>query len=90
MNIDVLQIAIDLLKMSKNKGYWLMLQNCHLLLRFTRELEKLLESTGKPSDSFRLWLTTEPTPDFPIGVLQQSLKGSYNKILLRFIFYRIK
>ncbi|CAK9806047.1 Dynein axonemal heavy chain 10 [Anthophora plagiata] len=66
--------AIELLEIAVTRGQWLMLQNCHLLLSFTRELEKLLENVGKPHPDFRLWLTTDPTPNFPIGILQQSLK----------------
>lgn len=52
-----------------------MLQNCHLLLSFTKDLEKIVENIGEPHPDFRLWLTTESTPNFPIGILQQSLKG---------------
>lgn len=39
-----------------------------------RQLEKLLENVTKPHPEFRLWLTTDPTADFPIGILQRSLK----------------
>ncbi|CAL7939586.1 unnamed protein product [Xylocopa violacea] len=66
--------AIELLEIAVSRGQWLMLQNCHLLLSFTKELEKLLENVGKSHPDFRLWLTTDPTPNFPIGILQQSLK----------------
>ncbi|KAF3425259.1 hypothetical protein E2986_13407 [Frieseomelitta varia] len=66
--------AIELLETAVSRGQWLMYQNCHLLLSFTRVLEKLLEDVGKPHPDFRLWLTTDPTPTFPIGILQQSLK----------------
>ncbi|XP_012151823.2 dynein heavy chain at 89D [Megachile rotundata] len=66
--------AVELLEIAVNRGQWLMFQNCHLLLSFTRELEKLLENVEKPHPDFRLWLTTDPTPNFPIGMLQQSLK----------------
>lgn len=52
-----------------------MLQNCHLLLHFIKELENRLDNLEKPHPDFRLWLTTDPTPNFPIGILQQSLKG---------------
>ena len=69
------QAAANLLEISVEKGYWLMLQNCHLLIRFVREFEKMLEKMGKPHPDFRLWMTTDPTPDFPIGILQSSLKG---------------
>lgn len=51
-----------------------MLQNCHLLVRWLKTLEKHLEKLNKPHPDFRLWLTTEPTNEFPIGILQRSLK----------------
>lgn len=57
-----------------SRGYWLMLQNCHLLVKWLLELEKHLDKLAKPHPDFRLWLTTEPTPKFPIGILQRSLK----------------
>lgn len=57
-----------------SRGLWLMLQNCHLLTKWLKELEKHLEKLNKPHPDFRLWLTTEPTGAFPIGILQRSLK----------------
>ena len=51
-----------------------MLQNCHLLVCWLKDLEKALEKLERPHPDFRLWLTTAPTPDFPIGILQCSLK----------------
>lgn len=56
------------------RGQWLMLQNCHLLVGWLSELEKILEKVVKPHPDFRLWLTTEPTHSFPIGILQRSFK----------------
>lgn len=70
------QSALELLENAVTRGQWLVLQNCHLLLSFTRELEKTLENIGMPHPDFRLWLTTDPNPNFPIGILQQSLKGT--------------
>lgn len=29
---------------------------------------------NKPHKDFRLWLTTQPTDAFPLGILQKSLK----------------
>lgn len=40
-------------------------------------LEKLLESlpkTVKVNKNFRLWLTTKPSKEFPLGILQNALK----------------
>ena len=66
--------AKALLDAAIGRGHWLMLQNCHLLVKWLRELEKDLERLTKPHPDFRLWLTTEPTEAFPIGILQRSLK----------------
>ena len=66
--------ALQLLETAISHGHWLMLQNCHLLVKWLKELEKALEKLTKPHPDFRLWLTTDPTPSFPIGILQRSLK----------------
>lgn len=66
--------AEEFLRTGAQRGYWVMLQNCHLLPRWLKTLEKELELMTKPHQDFRLWLTTEPTPDFPLAILQQSLK----------------
>lgn len=68
-------MALVLLETATARGNWLMFQNCHLLLSFVRNLEKQLEKIVKPHPDFRLWLTTDPTSNFPIGILQRSLKG---------------
>lgn len=67
-------IALQLLETAVSRGQWLMLQNCHLLVAWLQTLEKVLEKIDRPHKEFRLWLTTEPTPSFPIGILQRSLK----------------
>lgn len=54
-------------------GHWLFLANCHLSLGFLKDLEKLLESMevtkDQINDNFRLFLSTEPKPNFPITLL---------------------
>ncbi len=52
----------------------IVVHNCHLLWRWLRTLDKLLEKNTKPHPQFRLWLTTDPTDKFPLSVLQRSLK----------------
>ena len=69
------QLATALLEVAIGRGEWIILQNGHLLVGFMRQLEKILEKMDKPHTDFRLWITTDPTPVFPIGILQQSLKG---------------
>ncbi|XP_061623123.1 dynein axonemal heavy chain 10-like [Phyllopteryx taeniolatus] len=68
------KIALHLLELAAARGQWLMLQNCHLLVKWLKDLEKCIERVTKPHPNFRLWLTTNPIDDFPIGILQKSLK----------------
>ncbi|XP_077600352.1 dynein axonemal heavy chain 10-like [Stigmatopora nigra] len=68
------KVALHLLELAAARGQWLMLQNCHLLVKWLKDLEKCIERVSKPHPSFRLWLTTNPIDDFPIGILQKSLK----------------
>jgi dynein heavy chain len=66
--------------MAAANGQWLVLQNCHLMLAFLRTLDKELVQSPEPHREFRLWITTDPTPGFPIGILQRSLKGKYQNM----------
>lgn len=66
--------AEAMLEMGATKGYWVLLQNCHLLLSWLPRLEKWLQENVTPHEDFRLWLTTDPTDKFPLGILQRSLK----------------
>lgn len=66
--------AQELIETGSSRGLWVMLQNCHLLPSWLKTLEKILEKVVKPHEDFRLWLTTEPTSTFPLGILQRSLK----------------
>ncbi|XP_055618804.1 dynein axonemal heavy chain 10 isoform X2 [Toxorhynchites rutilus septentrionalis] len=87
--------ALALLHLAIEQGLWLMLQNGHLLLGFIKTLEKLLDSVQKPHPDFRLWITTEATPSFPIGILQKSLKVVTEppnglKMNLRATFFKLR
>ncbi|XP_035785030.1 dynein heavy chain 8, axonemal-like [Anopheles albimanus] len=72
--------ARQLVEMSLGEGSWVLLQNCHLGLDYMNELLlQLIEleragSAGCHAANFRLWLTTEPHPLFPITMLQLSIK----------------
>eukprot|EP01033_Poteriospumella_lacustris_P008676 gene8676-6241_t len=67
-------IAEQLLEVGYKRGNWVLLQNCHLLASWLKTLEKMLNEMRDPHKDFRLWLTTEPTDKFPLGILQRSLK----------------
>merc|ERR1712139_531646 len=55
-------------------GGWVILQNCHLGIDYMLELEDTLIQTSDIEDDFRLWITCEITPRFPIGLLQMAIK----------------
>jgi dynein heavy chain len=56
-------------------GSWVLLQNCHLGLAYMDTLEEILEKIKETaSQEFRLFLTSEPHPSFPISILQKSMK----------------
>lgn len=54
--------AAESIETGAQRGLWIMLQNCHLLPKWLKTLEKILEGLKNPHEDFRLWLTTEPTP----------------------------
>ena len=69
--------AQELLNNGFENGNWVLLQNCHLGLKFISTIEDLLNERVAEAGihpEFRLWITSEPNPKFPIGLLQMSIK----------------
>ncbi|KAG5675719.1 hypothetical protein PVAND_005600 [Polypedilum vanderplanki] len=70
--------ARKLMEKSLKEGSWVLLQNCHLGLEYMNELTQQLmelERIGEGYDEmFRLWITTEVHPNFPITMLQMAIK----------------
>jgi len=66
--------AKSLIESGAIRGHWVMLQNCHLLTSWLKKLEAIIEGLNKSDKSFRLWLTTNPIQQFPLGILQRSIK----------------
>lgn len=68
-----LEAAID---KGKLLGFWVCLQNCHLLTSYLPILDLKLEEIdySNTHENFRLWLTTDETKEFPISLLERSVK----------------
>uniref|UniRef100_A0A8C3PTP1 Dynein axonemal heavy chain 5 n=1 Tax=Calidris pygmaea TaxID=425635 RepID=A0A8C3PTP1_9CHAR len=66
--------ARKLLQQTMAHGGWALLQNCHLGLDFLDELMDTVIETETVHESFRLWMTTDIHKQFPITLLQMSIK----------------
>jgi dynein heavy chain len=56
------------------EGQWVLLQNMHLGLPYLQEVEQYLVKAEELHEDFRVWITAEPHPQFPIGLLQMGIK----------------
>jgi dynein heavy chain len=70
------KIAARMIENGRKKGDWALLQNCHLSQSWMPELEVIVESFSVDTvhNDFRLWLTSMPTPFFPVTIMQNSVK----------------
>ncbi|GAB6032148.1 hypothetical protein CHUAL_010802 [Chamberlinius hualienensis] len=68
--------AIQVVEQAKEKGDWVLLQNCHLAVKWLSDLESLCESltTDTVNPNFRLWLTSYSSNKFPVAICQNSIK----------------
>lgn len=69
-------IASQMINTALETGQWVVLQNCHLSASWMRELDRICDEVIVPetaNEEFRLWLTSYPSRDFPVAILQNGL-----------------
>ena len=68
--------AEKLMTDGKKNGTWVCLQNAHLASSWLPSLERVCEQTTADEchDGYRLWITTYPSNEFPVSILQNAVK----------------
>merc|ERR1719420_585931 len=70
--------ATEILNKAAETGSWCFHSNCHLSIALLPELESIMDTLfkkiGNKKSPFRLFLSAAPHDEFPISLLQRSLK----------------
>ena len=69
-------IAMERLEVAHRAGHWVILNNVHLMPRWLLELEKRLDEFAQEGsdEKFRLFLSSDPAKNIPIGILARCIK----------------
>eukprot|EP00878_Enallax_costatus_P034490 GHUV01038246.1.p1 GENE.GHUV01038246.1~~GHUV01038246.1.p1 ORF type:complete len:641 (+),score=181.99 GHUV01038246.1:662-2584(+) len=68
--------AAALIAEAQVSGSWVVLQNCHLAPSWMPNLDRICEDMNPEAinPEFRLWMTSFPSPKFPVNILQSGVK----------------
>ena len=68
--------AEEELRNCNSNGEWLFLQNIHLMPKWLKTLEEKMKEIAKEKghEDFRLYLSAEPSPNIPVGILEKCIK----------------
>ncbi|KDO33137.1 hypothetical protein SPRG_01949 [Saprolegnia parasitica CBS 223.65] len=71
-------IAMAALAEGAASGHWILLNNVHLMPQWLLELDKWLANlepeSGRVHKEFRVFISSDPSPRIPIGVLDKAIK----------------
>jgi len=69
-------IAMQHMEYGYKRGHWIFLNNLHLMPRWLAQLENTLREYEQDGlhDQFRLLLSSDPSKQIPIGLLERSIK----------------
>ena len=69
-------IAAAAISTAVDTGRWVILENCHLSPSWMPTFERIVDGIDidYANEDFRLWLTTMPSSDIPVMILQRSIK----------------
>jgi dynein heavy chain len=69
-------IAREKLEMGHRQGHWVILNNVHLMPRWLKEVEKMLDeyATDGSHKNFRIFFTSDPSTGIPAGILDRCIK----------------